>query len=145
MARVSIFKIDEYGYPRFTNEGWMEQAEAEAIVAAKYADVATEILTYGQFKARQDTDDMSEAERRRKLGLDVAPAAEKRGVVVTGIVEGMSRAAVKAFIQAEGYTPQASVNSNTAMVVVGAKAGRSKIKAAEQLGVKIVTWSEFAA
>lgn len=143
MALVSIFKIDEFGYPRFTNAGWTDRAAAER-VQSNY-DVPTEILTYGEFKARQDTDDMGEAERRRKLGLDVAPAVEKRGVVITGTVDGMSRAAVKAFIQVEGYVPQASVNSKTALLVVGANAGRSKIKAAEQLGVKIITWSEFGA
>ena len=138
MAKVSIFKIDEYGYPRFTSAGWMTRAEA--IVVQTTFDQRTEILTYGEFKARQDPDSMSEAELRRKNGHST-PA--KRGVVVTGMIPGFTRAEVEEGLRLAGYAPQSDVNSLTAFVIAGNQPG-GKVQRAQAMGVNVRQWSEFA-
>lgn len=138
MAKVSIFKIDEYGYPRFTNADWMTRAEA--IVVQTTFDQQTEILTYGEFKARQDPDSMSEAEVRRKNGHS-APA--KRGVVVTGMIPGFTRAEVEEGLRLAGYAPQSDVNSLTAFVIAGDQPG-GKVQRAQAMGINVRQWSEFA-
>lgn len=145
MANVGIFKIDEWGYPRFTGHGFMDKSEAVAIAESMRADGFTiELLTYGEFKSRQDPDTMPESEVRRRFCPDVPTLAPvKRGVVITGTLPGITRSQAEMLLREKGWQPQADVSGATAFVVAGEKPG-SKVERARASGIPIKAWSEIA-
>lgn len=63
-------------------------------------------------------------------------------VVVTGVFPSMARKDVEAWVVAHGGKISSSVSSTTDIVVAGEKAG-SKLAKAEELGVQVVTATEF--
>ena len=63
-------------------------------------------------------------------------------VVITGTLAGFSRDAAKDAARAAGATVTDSVSKKTTLLVVGADAG-SKLKKAQELGVRIVDEAEF--
>ena len=63
--------------------------------------------------------------------------------VVTGTLQSMSRDEAADKIRAQGGTFQSSVAKDTTYLVVGGKVGESKLKKAENYGIKIVTETEF--
>jgi DNA ligase (NAD+) len=63
-------------------------------------------------------------------------------VVITGTLSGMSRDAAKDAARAAGATVTDSVSKKTTLLVVGAEAG-SKLRKAQELGVRIVGEDEF--
>jgi DNA ligase (NAD+) len=67
----------------------------------------------------------------------------ERAVVVTGVVEGYSRDGAEAAIVARGGTSPGSVSKKTYCVVVGESPGASKVAKARDLGVPLVSASEF--
>jgi len=71
-------------------------------------------------------------------------AFEGMTVVLTGTLQSMPRGDAKARIQALGGKVAGSVSKNTDLVVAGEKAG-SKLKVAQDLGVKILTEEGFLA
>jgi len=70
-----------------------------------------------------------------------APLAGKT-VVVTGSLEGFSRAAAKGAIKAAGGRAASNVSGKTDFVVVGGSPG-SKADKARELGVEIIDEAEF--
>jgi DNA ligase (NAD+) len=88
----------------------------------------------------------------RKEGLQMKPAAggsaKAKGplagktVVVSGTLEKFSRQQIQAYIRSKGGRVASSVSKSTDLVVVGANPG-SKADKAAQLGVQIVSESEF--
>jgi DNA ligase (NAD+) len=81
----------------------------------------------------------------------VAPKAEARRetaafagktVVFTGGLESMTREQAEALVRKLGANPSSSVSKNTDLVVAGEKAG-SKLEKARQLGVKVISETEF--
>lgn len=82
---------------------------------------------------------------------DVGSGAEGGGVlsgesvVVTGSVAGMTRGEVQQFVERHGGRAQGSVSGATTLLVVGDKPGGSKVRAAQERGIRIETWEEFRA
>jgi len=81
--------------------------------------------------------------------LDVARAAPARGgalrgetVVITGTLAGRTRDEAREAARAAGATVTDSVSKKTTLLVVGAEAG-SKLRKAQELGIRIVDESEF--
>ncbi len=64
-------------------------------------------------------------------------------VVFTGTLQTMTREQGQDLVRAQGGTIAKSVSSKTDFVVAGEKAG-SKLKKAQDLGVKILTEQEFS-
>ena len=133
VALVAIFRIDDYGYPRFTNSGFMERAEAEAIRQEFYPDCV--LLTYGEYKRDMDPDSMSQKEHARHFGGKVAP---KKVIAITGTIPGLSREQAVAKAKALGFTVTETVKIGLAFVWAGAKAG-SKARVAAALGIPVVS------
>ena len=69
-----------------------------------------------------------------------SPLAGKT-VVITGTLEGISRKEMQARLEAAGAKAAGSVSSKTDYLIAGEKAG-SKLKKAQELGVKILTQAE---
>ncbi len=65
-----------------------------------------------------------------------------KSVVVTGTLQGFSRAQAEQRIRDLGGKPSSSVSKSTALLLAGEKAG-SKLKKAEQLGVEVVDEQTF--
>ena len=91
-------------------------------------------------------------EALRRSGVtwpDAARAAPSRGgamrgetVVITGTLAGMTRDEARDAARAAGATVTDSVSKKTTLLVVGAEAG-SKLRKAQELGVRIVDEAEF--
>lgn len=94
-------------------------------------------------------------ERLRGAGVNLAnveelestaqesPVLAGRAVVVTGTLEGFSRAEAESAIKRRGGTSPGSVSKKTYAVVVGAEPGASKLTKAESLGVPILDEAGF--
>ncbi|MCR9119470.1 MAG: NAD-dependent DNA ligase LigA [bacterium] len=86
----------------------------------------------------------------QRSGVDMtAPKKERAGdslqgktIVVTGTLEKYTRDEIKNLIKQHGGKAGSSVSSKTDYLVAGEKAG-SKLKKAEELGVKVLTEEEF--
>ncbi len=65
-------------------------------------------------------------------------------VVFTGNMQSMMRRAAKIFAEKNGAIVQSSISKNTDLLIVGEKPG-SKIKKAQELGVKILTEQQWLA
>ncbi len=72
------------------------------------------------------------------------PLLQGQSVVLTGTLSRLTRDQAKAHLQTLGAKVSASVSSKTDAVVVGENAG-SKLDKAQQLGIKILSESEFLA
>jgi DNA ligase (NAD+) len=64
-------------------------------------------------------------------------------IVVSGVFENYGRDEIKALIERNGGKVLGAVSGNTDYLVAGDKMGPSKLKKAENLGVKIITEVEF--
>jgi len=90
-------------------------------------------------------------ERLRSAGVNFeGPAApgvsqvlEGMAIVVTGALEGFSRAEAKAAITARGGTSPGSVSAKTTALVAGPDAGGSKLTKATDLGIPILDEAAF--
>jgi DNA ligase (NAD+) len=87
--------------------------------------------------------------RLRAAGVDPRPAERSRGgvlegevIVFTGTLTQLSRDGAKAAAAAQGASVGSSVTKKTTLVVAGDKAG-SKLKKAEELGIRILSEDEF--
>ena len=86
------------------------------------------------------------------LAVGVEPIFEKmaiteskltgKNVVITGSIEGFTRASTKETAERLGATVQSSVSKTTDILIVGEKAG-SKLKKAEELGIEIMPADDF--
>ena len=81
--------------------------------------------------------------------IEVSKASSKQGMplsdftfVITGTLSTMARDDAKAKLRALGAKVADSVSKNTSGVIAGEKAG-SKLKKAENLGIKIYNEEEF--
>jgi DNA ligase (NAD+) len=83
------------------------------------------------------------------VALDIVPQEVKsdklRGqvILVTGKLSRFQRDEIKEIIKTNGGKPASSVTSNTTILVAGEKATASKVKRAEELGVRVLTEDEF--
>ena len=73
---------------------------------------------------------------------DVAAVFDGMTVVLTGTLQAMTRQQAREHILSRGGKVTGSVSKNTDLVIAGEKAG-SKLKSAQNLGVKILTEAEF--
>ena len=106
---------------------------------------------YDFFHSRVDTELIEEL---RECGLNFGtPVSEKpqtgecgplegKTVVATGTLEHFSRDEIKERILALGGKAASSVSKSTDFVIVGEKAG-SKLKKAEELGIRTMSEAEF--
>ncbi len=67
-----------------------------------------------------------------------------KNVVITGTLEGMSRATAKKLVETQGGRVSSSVSSNTDFVVVGANPGSKQVRA-EALGITQLDEAQFRA
>jgi DNA ligase (NAD+) len=90
-------------------------------------------------------------EQLRVLGVDPVHAANDSAsgvlsglsVVVTGTLEGFTRSEAQAVIRNLGGKPAGSISARTAILIAGENAG-SKLDRARELGIPILTESQFA-
>ena len=102
---------------------------------------------------RYFADEENRAELARLKAAGVAPAVEAKPtegafageyVVLTGSLASMSRPEAQKKIEALGGTAQSSVTAKTTLVVAGESAG-SKLKKAQEKGIRIINEAEFLA
>jgi DNA ligase (NAD+) len=99
------------------------------------------------FFAREDVKKV--IARLREKGVDPQPPMQTSGgvlagevIVFTGTLTGLTRDAAKARATSAGASVGSSVTKKTTLVVAGEKSG-SKLKKAEELGIRIVSEEEF--
>jgi DNA ligase (NAD+) len=87
--------------------------------------------------------------RLRAAGVEPLPFEQRKEgvlagevVVFTGSLQQLTREAAKARAAAAGATVGSSITAKTTLVVAGEKAG-SKLKKAQELGIRVVTEEEF--
>jgi DNA ligase (NAD+) len=100
-----------------------------------------------EFFGRPDVKDL--IARLRAAGVEPQPFVQRKEgvlagevVVFTGTLQKLTREAAKARAAAAGANVGSSITQKTTLVVAGEKAG-SKLKKAQELGVKVVTEDEF--
>lgn len=89
-------------------------------------------------------------EQLRQIGLNftepekqvASRVLEGKTIVFTGEFQGMSRTQAEQLARQHGAKTSSSVSAKTALVVAGEAAG-SKLKKAQELGVKVITPEEF--
>ena len=89
--------------------------------------------------------------RLREHGLQLTSQMEKKSggalnglkIVATGKLENFSRDEIKDAIESHGGKAVSSVSAKTDLLLAGENAGGSKLKKAEELGIRIVTEQEF--
>jgi len=69
---------------------------------------------------------------------------ENENIVITGKLTGLSRDQANDLVKSHGGRAGASVTSTTTMVVAGEKATQSKIKKAQELGIRVLSAEEFS-
>ncbi len=134
-------------------------ASMDRIMAASHDDLAAidgvgEVIADAVVDWFADPDNVALVERLRAAGLrfeapetetgeDLEPTLQGRAVVVTGTLEGTSRAEAVAAVKARGGTSPSSVSKSTFALVVGASPGASKVDKAERLGIPIIDGEHF--
>jgi NAD-dependent DNA ligase len=84
-------------------------------------------------------DDIDAAMTKLKARLADASSLQGRTIVVTGKLEGFTRAQVVAAIRAKGGACPNTVTRDTVALVAGSKPGRVKVSAAIHKGIPILT------
>ena len=85
------------------------------------------------------------------VALDIVAESSKSDrlsgqvVLVTGKLSKYQRDEIKEIIKSNGGKPASGVSTNTTIVVAGEKATASKVKRAEELGVRVLNEEEFIA
>jgi DNA ligase (NAD+) len=74
---------------------------------------------------------------------DADNLSKRERIYVTGKIEGMTKAEVKEFVESKGYEWSTSISGNLDLLVLGEKAGESKIAKATKIGIKMLPWDEF--
>ena len=64
-------------------------------------------------------------------------------ILATGKLNNFSRDEIHQTIEQYGGRPVSSISKQTDLIVVGENAGESKLKKAQNLGVKMITEEEF--
>jgi DNA ligase (NAD+) len=92
-------------------------------------------------------------ERLKSHGIQLEISAEKlanqtdklkgMSIVVSGVFETLSRNELKKLIEDNGGKVSSSISSKTSYLVAGDKMGPSKRTKAENLGIKILSESDF--
>ena len=129
----------------------------ENLKSAKYNDIKAvkdigPVIAENVFEFFKDQENLEEIGRLQKSGVIIenpkqrnfsSPIAGKT-FVLTGTLEGMSRAEASELIVQNGAEVSGSVSKNTDFVLAGEKPG-SKFDKAKALGVKIISKDEFLA
>lgn len=152
-ANFAIFRLDRYGYPHFLNNDFRTRDACKADLRANRAHYlaslqpgdsrALIVANLAWYKRNQDPDEKSEKELRRLYGQP--EPTEPDSVVISGTVEGLTRAQCKAALEARGYKVAGAISGKTAALVTGAAPGRNKVAQARAAGVPVIEWEEFAA
>ena len=129
----------------------------ENLKSAKYNDIKAvkdigPVIAENIFEFFKNQENLEEIDRLQKSGVIIenpkqrnfsSPIAGKT-FVLTGTLEGMSRAEASELIVQNGAEVSGSVSKNTDFVLAGEKPG-SKFDKAKALGVKIISKDEFLA
>jgi len=128
----------------------------DAIIAAKYDELISvdEIgekiaISVQQFFLKQEN--LTLIERLKKAGLQFATEEkenqsskfEGKIFVVSGVFTSFSRDEIKELIETNGGKNGSSISAKTSYIVAGENMGPAKLKKASDLGVPIISESEF--
>ncbi|MHB8972388.1 MAG: NAD-dependent DNA ligase LigA [Pirellulaceae bacterium] len=145
-ARVASVLAEEYG-----NMSALEQATVEELgnIREIGPTIAASVHQFlhseeGQAAIRELRAADVVMESPRTSQADAPQPLAGKIIVVTGTLTTFTRDEIEALITRLGGRPAASVSSKTDFVVAGEKAG-SKLAKAQQLGVRILTESQFKA
>jgi DNA ligase (NAD+) len=126
----------------------------EKVMTASIEDLYTvygigEVVAQSVYDWFKNTDNQKLIERLLKhITIEKVSVSKQKGkldgltFVLTGTMESLDRDAAKAKIKALGGEVASSVSKNTSYVVAGESAG-SKLDKAQELGVKVLSESEF--
>lgn len=142
VTKTAIFKIDEFGYPRFTNSGFdtPEKTARELTERNRESDGATyEAMTYGEYKKRQDPDSMGERELTIRLGGNWPPVRQPQPVIViTGKHARRTRDQARKFATESGCRVVSDISPNVTHIWAGERPGASKIRKASDLKIPVI-------
>ncbi|MFH0776431.1 MAG: NAD-dependent DNA ligase LigA [Patescibacteria group bacterium] len=138
----------------FENSGGKNLSEFVEFAKNKKVEEWSEIEGVGEKVAESltdwfaDTENLKLLEKLEKIGLEII--FEKRApqklsgktFVVTGTLENFSRQGIKDTIKKFGGKVASSISAKTDFLVAGENAG-SKLKKSEELGIKVLSESEF--
>ena len=123
----------------------LDKAQELGITILEEADIADLLGSAPARKAAKKAKKKKAAKKAAEKAVSATnPVAELEGkkIVVTGKLQGITRAEAKRMIKEAGGIPSSSVSSKTDLLVVGEDAG-SKLSKAEDLGIEIMSEDEF--
>jgi len=135
---------------KFSNLGALENASEEELTRALREEdpsiIAESVHGFMQSPSGRETIrrllDAGVSARGEAGATEAGGALAGKTVVVTGSLEGFSRAEAQAAIKVAGGRAASSVSAKTDFVVAGEKAGSKQAKA-EALGVEVIDEAEF--
>ena len=149
-----LYAIGIEGIGRVAARDLAEFGSVEAVAALTFDELVA-LENVGDVTAnailRYFADEENAEELARLKAAGVAPTVKTRtakgafageNVVLTGGLSSMSRPEAQKRIEALGGTAQSSVTQKTTLVIAGESAG-SKLKKAQQLGIRIIGEEEF--
>ncbi|KND50368.1 MAG: DNA ligase, NAD-dependent [Parcubacteria bacterium C7867-007] len=123
----------------------LQKASAEDIAAIYGIGDVVGMTVHDWFADKENKEQLERLFAHLKVERVSAPVQNflnGQTVVVTGSLEGFSREGAEAAVRSAGGSVSSSVSKKTAFVVAGENAGSKKDKA-EELGVPVLTESEF--
>lgn len=151
-----LYAIGIDGIGRVAARDLAAYGSVEAVAKLSYDELVSmenigEVTANAVVNYFADAENAAELARLKEAG--VSPVARERVregkfagefVVLTGSLSAMSRPEAQKRIEAEGGTAQSSVTGKTTLVVAGESAG-SKLKKAQEKGIRIINEAEFLA
>lgn len=139
---------EEANYQKLFDNGLIIVDMNESKKISEKSKIATKFAKKGlntYFNLNNDNKRIKKTQTKDKEKKLEHKNIQRPSVLVTGSIENLTRKEVKDLLLENNFEIKSSVSKSLGVLVIGEKAGGSKIKKAESLNIPIMEWAEFRA